>query len=225
MKRALIIGGGPVNIGQFAQELAQKPDLLIAADYGGFYCEQLGIIPQVLMGDFDSLSAPLVDKLMNAGARVVRYPVQKDETDMELALDLAMVEGSSRIHILGGLGLRLDHTLSNIGLFLKALPQKAEVHLLDEAHDITAIDHRIVLTRRAGWAVSLIPLTVKVSGISTSGLLYPLDNASLYLEKSRGIHNQFTAGTAIVEVAEGVLLVILFKESENRQSVLSYEKV
>lgn len=213
MKSALIIGGGPVNIEQLKQELAQKPDMLIAADYGGFYCEQLGIIPQVLMGDFDSLSAPMVDKLMNAGAKVIRFPARKDETDMELALDLAMTEGSSRIHILGGLGRRFDHTLSNIGLLLKALPQKNEVHLLDEVHDITAIDHRIVLSRRAGWAVSLIPLTVEVSGISTSGLLYPLDNASLYLEKSRGIHNQFTAETASIEVAEGILLVILFKES------------
>lgn len=212
MKRTLIIGGGPVNVGLINQELAKKPDLLIAVDYGGFYCDELEIIPQVLIGDFDSLSSPIVDKLMNAGVRVIPYSPRKDETDMELALDLAILEGSSSIIILGGLGRRLDHTLSNMGLLLKALAQKVDVHLLDEAHDITAINHRIVLERRTGWAVSLIPLTVKVSGVTTSGLMYPLDKADLLLEKSRGIHNEFTAEIATVEVTEGILWVILFKE-------------
>jgi thiamine pyrophosphokinase len=213
MKRALIVGGGPVDLGLFQQELAQKPDLLIAADYGGYYCEQLGIIPHILMGDFDSLSAHLVDKLMNTGTKIIPFPLQKDETDMELALDQAIKEGVKRIHILGGLGRRLDHTLSNIGLFLKALAQNVEVHLLDEAHDISAIDHGMVLSRKPGWAVSLIPLTVKVGGVSTSGLLYPLHGADLFLEKSRGVHNEFSAETATIQVAEGVLLVILFRES------------
>ncbi len=213
MKRTLIVGGGPVNMELLNQELAKKPDLLIAADYGGFYFDELGIIPQVLIGDFDSLSSPIVDKLINAGVKVIPYSPQKDETDMELAVDFAILEGSSSIIILGGLGRRLDHTLSNIGLFLKALAHKVEIHLLDEVHDITAIDSRIVLERRTGWAVSLIPLTEKVSGVSTSGLLYPLNKADLFFEKSRGIHNEFIAETAIVEVAEGILLVILFKES------------
>lgn len=212
MKHTLIVGGGPVNAELLNQELKKKPDLLIAADYGGFYCDELGIIPQVLIGDFDSLSSPIVDKLMNAGVKVIPYSPQKNETDMELALELAIREGSSSIHILGGLGRRLDHTLSNIGLFLRALAQKVEVHLLDEAHDITATGHRIVVKRKAGWAVSLIPLTVKVCGVSTSGLLYPLDKADLFLEKSRGIHNEFTAETATIEVKEGILLIILFKE-------------
>jgi thiamine pyrophosphokinase len=213
MKRTLIVGGGPVNMELLNQELAKKPDLLIAADYGGFYFDELGIIPQVLIGDFDSLSSPIVDKLINAGVKVIPYSPQKDETDMELAVDFAILEGSSSINILGGLGRRLDHTLSNIGLFLKALAHKVEIHLLDEVHDITAIDSRIVLERRTGWAVSLIPLTEKVSGVSTSGLLYPLNKADLFFEKSRGIHNEFITETAIVEVAEGILLVILFKES------------
>lgn len=212
MKRALIVGGGPVDIEQFRQELDQKPDLLIAADFGGFYCDKLGIIPEVLMGDFDSLSAPLVDKLMNAGAKIIPYSPRKNETDMELALDLAIAEGCRRIHILGGLGRRLDHTLSNLGLFMKALAQKVEVHLLDETHDITAINESVVLSRKPGWAVSLIPLTIKVSGISTSGLLYPLVDADLFIEKSLGIHNEFTDNTATIRVGQGILLVILFKE-------------
>ena len=212
MKRALIVGGGPVNLELLRQELDQKPDLIIAADFGGYYCAELGIIPEVLMGDFDSLSSLLVDKLMNAGARVIPYPARKDETDMELALDLAITEGSNRIHIVGGLGRRLDHTLSNIGLFLKALAHHVEVHLLDENHDITATSHSAVLSRKPGWAVSLIPLTMKASGIFTTGLLYPLENADLFFEKSRGIHNEFTAETATIQVVEGILLVILFKE-------------
>lgn len=212
MKRTLIVGGGPVNTWQLKQELARRPDLIIAADYGGYYLDELGIIPEVLMGDFDSLSVPLVDKLMNAGANIIPFPPRKNKTDMELAFDLAITEGSTRIDILGGLGRRLDHTLSNCGLFIKALAQKVELHLLDEYHDITATDHSVVLSKKPGWAVSLIPLTGKAGGVSTTGLLYPLDRADLFFEKSLGIHNEFVAETATVQVAEGILLIVLFKE-------------
>ena len=212
MRKALIVGGGPVDTDLLNNEFAKKPDLLIAVDQGGFYLDELGIIPQVLLGDFDSLAAPVVDKLAKSGVRVVRFSPQKEATDMELALDFAINNGAGSINILGGIGGRLDHTLSNIGLLIKALAQNITVHLLDAAHDLTAINRRIILERKPGWAVSLIPLTVKVSGVTTSGLLYPLDRADLFMEKSRGIHNEFTAPAATVELTEGVLLVIFFKE-------------
>ena len=214
MSGTLIVGGGPVATKLLRSELESAPELVIAVDYGGFYLHELGVIPHILMGDLDSLSGLVVDKLTGAGVRVIRYSPQKDETDMELALDFAIAGGAKRINILGGLGRRLDHSLANIGLLFEAAARNVEVHLLDESHDLTAVRRRIVLERRKGWAVSLIPLTVKVSGVTTSGLLYPLDNADLFIEKSRGIHNEFCTDTAVIELAEGLLLVILFKEEQ-----------
>jgi thiamine pyrophosphokinase len=212
MEYTLIVGGGPVNIELLQSELAKKPDLVIAVDYGGSYLYELGIIPQILIGDFDSLTPQIMDKLANAGAKVIPFPPRKDETDMELALNYAITGGSKTAVILGGLGNRYDHTLSNIGLLIRGLNQGVEVHLRDEAHDLIAINHRVILERKPGWAVSLIPLTVKAGGVTTSGLVYPLKEADLFFERSRGIHNEFAAKTATVELTEGVLLVILFKE-------------
>lgn len=212
MKRTLIVGGGPVNPELLQNELNLKPDLVIAADRGGAHLYKQGVFPQVLLGDFDSLASPLVKEFSRTGVRVLQFSPQKDETDMELAVEYAIQNQSETIIILGGLGQRLDHTLSNIGLLLKVLAHNIEIHLLDEEHDITAINRQITLVRRTGWAVSLLPLTLKVVGVTTTGLKFPLNQASLFMEESRGLHNEFIAETATVELTEGNLLIIMFKE-------------
>ncbi len=211
MKKALIVGGGPVLKELLEKELAKKPDLVIGVDGGSSYLYESGDTPQIVIGDLDSLSPGILDKLVQAGVEILRFSPQKDETDMELALDYTIGKAFRSIMILGGLGRRLDHTLANIGLLLKGLNQGVEVWLQDETHLITSVNSRIILQKIPGWAVSLVPLTPKVSGVTTSGLVYPLNNADLFFEKSRGIHNEFAAEVATVEVKEGFLLVVLFQ--------------
>jgi thiamine pyrophosphokinase len=212
MKNVLIVGGGPVSQSQLKWELDEKPDLIIAADRGGDYLAELAVFPQVLIGDFDSLPGLTLSQMKAAGVEIRSYAVAKDYTDLELALNLALQKRAGRIHILGGLGGRIDHTLGNIGLLLQALDQGVETHLLDSNHDITITKDRLGIKNKLGWAVSLIPLTLKVSGVTTTGLAYKLDKAELLLQSTRGIHNEFTEETATIELAEGVLLVICFRE-------------
>jgi thiamine pyrophosphokinase len=211
MKNVLIVGGGPINLAQLKSELELTPTLIIAADRGGAYLNELAVLPMVLIGDFDSLSPETSRSMVEAGVEVKAFPVVKDYTDLELAVDLALERGATGIHILGGLGGRIDHTLGNIGLLLKALDQDIEAHLMDCGHDILVIKDRITLTKRPGWAVSLIPLSLKASGITTTGLAYQLNKADLLFQSTRGIHNEFIAETATVELTQGTLMVITFK--------------
>jgi thiamine pyrophosphokinase len=212
MKRVLIVGGGELDRKLLSHELADGPDLVIAADAGGKYLMDLGTLPQVLVGDFDSLAPDFEEKMKKAGVELLIYPAAKDETDMELAVDLAIARGATEIRILGGTGGRLDHTLGNIGLLLKAYQKGVAASLIDLDQELNITDNQIKLRGRPGKAVSLIPLTPKVTGVTTQGLKFPLDGAELYFFRTRGIHNEFLGDTATVSLAEGILLLITFIE-------------
>ncbi|MCL6591818.1 MAG: thiamine diphosphokinase [Firmicutes bacterium] len=211
MKQAIIVGGGPVSLRQLKEELQTRPDLIVAADHGAEYLLDLGIFPDILIGDLDSLSPPALERIQQHGILTKIYPAQKDQTDLELALDQTIDSGMGRINILGGLGDRLDHTFGNTGLLIKALKHGIEAHLLDRSHDLTVIGRRISLQKRDGWAVSLVPLSETVKGVTTSGLAYPLNHEDLQIDATRGLHNEFAASEATVEIEAGFLLVICFK--------------
>lgn len=215
MKQAIIVGGGPVNPAQLERELTVRPDFLIAADRGASRFMELGLMPDLLVGDMDSLDRPILDRLLAAQVMVKQYPAAKDQSDMELALDLALASGAGRIRIFGGLGGRLDHTLGNLGLLIKALEQGAEASLVGEAQEITPVQQKIVLIAKPGWAVSLIPWTERVTGVTTTGLKFPLRDETLYSNHTRGIHNQFTATTATVTLKSGILLAVSFLEQDS----------
>ena len=219
MKQALIVGGGPVDPAQLREELDRRPALIIAADGGGHPLLAAGRYPQVALGDFDSLPDADRARLAEAGVRMHSFPAAKDETDLELALDLAIDEGATEIRILGGLGRRLDHTLGNIGLLLRAAERGAAARLLDPDHELLLAGTAIRLPARPGWALSLIPLTPRVTGVRTSGLAFPLCGEELYFARPRGIHNQFCAPAASVALDDGILLIILFRETMATDSV------
>ena len=217
MTSVLIVGGGPLDMDQLKAELSRKPDFIVCADRGGGYLLELGLYPDILVGDFDSLPAQqlyLLSKAQeNARTAIRQYPSAKDQTDMELAMDLALDRVPESIRILGGLGGRIDHTLGNIGLLLRALSSGVEAHLLDPKHDLTVTDKKIDLRKQGeDWSVSLVPLTRVVHGVTTVGLKYPLLSESLFLDKTRGIHNEFLDENVTIELKEGILLVVCFRE-------------
>lgn len=212
--RVLIVGGGPVDLDQLSRELAKEPDLIIAADAGGKYLHNLKRLPHILMGDFDSLAPEIVAAISSAGVELLTFPIAKDQTDVELAVDLALARGATEIRIIGGIGERLDHTLGNIGLLLKAHQQGVPAFLIDPRQEVTLTDAAIQIPCEAGMGLSLIPLTLKVSGVTTTGLKFPLDNADLYFHQTLGIHNECTGKTAGVSVKEGILLIVSFREEK-----------
>ena len=210
-KRAVIVANGLLAPETNWPEMLRPDDLLIAADGGGRFFLAAHCVPNYLIGDFDSLALADLDALAAKGVQVLQHPARKDETDLELAVNLALDEGMDDILILAGLGGRLDHTLAN--LMMLALPRlgTARLRLLDGCQELTLLrpgqTHRI--DGKIGDAVSLIPVGGDAKRVTTSGLEYPLLDSSLLFGRTLGVSNQMNAPEATVALYEGLLICVV----------------
>ena len=181
---------------------------VIAADRGLDHAQALGLQVGLAVGDFDSASAAAVVAAEAAGVRVEWHPVDKDATDLELALDAAIALEPARIVVLAGDGGRLDHFLST--LLLLGSSRYAAVTL--DAHLGPARVHVIrgerTLEGKPGELVSLLALHGPAEGVRTEGLVYPLSGETLEPGSSRGVSNAFAMAAARVSVESGVLLAV-----------------
>lgn len=185
-----------------------SPMLVVGVDGGAYHARQMGIKVDVLMGDLDSISEEDYNYYVDAGTKIIKYPEAKDETDTELAVEYAIDKGCTYIYIIGGFGSRIDHSLANIFLLKKMVERGVEGYVVNENNEITLINKNCKLLKEENTKVTLLPLTEKVEGITTKGLLYPLENATLEIGPSRGLSNEFIENIAEVSIKKGLLLVI-----------------
>ena len=205
----VIFAGGTLEPGEAFYKAIAGADMIIAADSGAATALRYGCTPAIVVGDFDSLDEQLVEQLRTGGSRTVSAAIEKDETDTELAVQLAIEQGATEITLLGALGgARFDHTMANVLLLagFDSVPIKIvdgpSVCWLVKGPGNTAIDGQV------GDLLSLLPLTGDASGIRTSGLYYPLQGETLYFGKPRGVSNVLTQEHAEVSLERGLLLVI-----------------
>ena len=196
---------------------ADEVGLVIAADGGWEKAAAIGLLPDLLVGDADSLSEERFAELAAAGVPIERSPVAKDESDAELALLAALRRGATHVIVLGALGgKRFDHTLANVGLLGLPGPGEAEVELLDGTTRVRLLRAPVAgggpascsLSGQIGDLVSLLPVGVPAFGITTEGLLYPLRGETLPPGPARGLSNVRIAADASVTFHQGSLLVI-----------------
>lgn len=206
--KALILTNGEYGDYRFCKELEQY-DFIICADNGMKHARYLGLLPNLIVGDFDS--SPKEDLLYykEKGVKVESFSSVKDETDTEIALDRALEMGIKEITIYGGIGSRLDHTLGNVQLLYKALAKGCTARLMNPYNIVYLINSKIELEGQIGQLVSLLPLSFEVEGVNTVGLAYSLENATFELGKPYGISNYMIKERASVEISKGYLLVIL----------------
>jgi thiamine pyrophosphokinase len=185
-------------------------DLLIAADGGARHCLEAGLHPAFVVGDLDSLEDDQIKQLESWGTSFVRYPVRKDQTDLELALELAIEKGADEIMLLGALGVRWDQTIANI-LLVSTRPSP-RVHIVDGPQELFFLHNggSIELSGQPGDVVSLIPLVGNALGITTADLEYPLKGEDLVFGSTRGVSNVLTAARAQVHLSEGLLLCTIY---------------
>lgn len=181
---------------------------LLCADGGARTALALGLQPEVVVGDLDSLDEAMQARLRVMGCRMVVYPAAKDWTDLELALRLAVEEGASEIVVMGALGGRLDQELANILLLFLPGLKEVPTRIVDDRQEIFVVRSRAEIVGQAGDVVSLIPLGGDVQGIVTEGLLYPLRGEPLVIGPARGISNVMAAQVARVTVRSGTLLIV-----------------
>lgn len=221
---AVIVSGGSIDTGFLAQELApaggRKPgSTIIAADRGLLALMRLHIIPDYIVGDFDSAgNEGLLDaeSLTDSGSTLVRLDPVKDDTDTEAALRIAFERTIGDITIYGATGTRIDHVLGNICILRQQIKKKRQVFLKDP-HNLIGMawpGHPVTIRRaeQYGKYVSVIPAGGPAKGVRLTGFYYPLRDAVLTGTDSLGISNEITADTAEISVREGSLLVIQSKD-------------
>lgn len=208
--RAVVVAAGDIPADEKWGRWIQPGDLIVAADGGAARALARGLVPDVVVGDMDSVPAEVLAMLEAEHVELVRHPRAKDETDLELALCYAAHQGIKEIVVLGALGGRLDHTLSNV--LLLALPELngVTVRIVRGGEEALLVrdGERAALHGQAGDVVSLLPWGGDVRGVTTSGLEWPLEHDTLRFAFSRGVSNVMTGEEAWIEVAEGELMVV-----------------
>lgn len=204
----MIVGNGAIENYRHYDRYTAEASLIICADGGAAHMKLLNARPDLLVGDFDSLSGEELEGFRQSGVEIRRYPTRKDATDTEIAVDTAMDMGCLDITLIGVLGSRMDHSLANVWLLKKMLDRGVAGRIVNEHNEIMLTNSVIKLEREQGWKVTLLPLGCRAEGVTTRGLAYPLDNAAIPLGSSWGVSNEFAGETAEVEVKKGLLLII-----------------
>ena len=185
------------------EAVPQPGDLVIAADGGWETCRRLGITPDLLLGDFDSLGA------VPDFAHIRRVPVEKDDTDMMLAVKEGLAAGRRTFHLYGGMGgERTDHTIANLQTLLYLARRGAQGFLYGERETYTAIcDGSYTWAAREEGILSVFCMGADACGVTISGGQYPLEDAVLTAEFPLGVSNHFIGKPVTVSVRQGALLM------------------
>ena len=188
---------------------------VIAGDRGLEALYQLKIIPNHVVGDFDSVSPEILEFYKKQPKIIFHtYNAEKDNTDTDIALKLAIQMKSSEITILGALGKRMDHAIANIHILKDALGANIPCQILDEHNRIYLVNTEKTLEKDKvyGKYISLIPLTSTVEGLTLTGFKYPLNRYNLPIGTSLGISNEIIEDIAHIEMEKGILIVIESKD-------------
>ena len=200
-----IVTGGPLC----PDNIPERPDkdaLVIAADSGLENARALGIEPSACVGDYDSLGrTPDV----GAGIEVITVPTEKDVTDTQLAVELALQRGATDITIIGGLGGRLDHTLSNLAILEDLVNKRVRATITDGQNRVRLLRNDSTILPRSGYTyVSLLALDPLCKGVEIEGVKYPLKNARLSRTFGYAVSNEITGNCCFISVRKGTLLVV-----------------
>jgi len=208
-KRTIIFANGLLADPALALAAIGPADQLIAADGGLAHMQALGLRPHVLLGDLDSVGANQASRVEANGTRIERFSPHKDQTDLELAVRLAVAEGGADILIFGALGARWDHTLANLLLLAHPDFRAVRLRLIDGLQQIYLIQGQTVIEGRPGDTVSLISLQGNARGVTTTGLEYPLQQGQLVFGSTLGVSNVLLGAEATVRVEEGLVACIV----------------
>lgn len=203
--RALVFAGGVSP--RLSRSDLPAADLVIAADSGVHHALDIGVIPQVIVGDMDSADPDRVGDAVAAGASVISHPTDKDQTDLELALQVAVERGAGALTVVGALGGRVDHQLANIALLGSDRWADQHVDLLDASARLWVVRDRLVLDLPPGATITLLPLGGPAV-VSSDGFRWDLDSQEIEPGSSLGVSNLADANSQTISVTRGVLAAI-----------------
>lgn len=207
MKHCVIIAGGDLH----GEVNVPEDALLICADCGYRHAEKLGLHPDVLMGDFDSYTASLPEH-----CEILRHPAEKDETDTMLAVWYGRDRGCTEFHIYGAFGgARLDHSIANLQMLHHMAEQGLHGTLYDGGTAVTVQTAGTGCYPRTKGYLSLFSLTDECTGLTVTGVKYPLEQGRLTNAFPLGVSNEILAENAEITLESGVLLIVQTDLSPN----------
>lgn len=214
--KTLIVSGGHIDV-EFALMFCKSEswDRIIGVDAGTEFLFRNHILPTDMVGDFDTLAEDILRFYKNRiDVKIRKYRPEKDVTDTQAAVELAVEYGSCEIYILGGTGTRMDHTLANIHVLKIALERGISCSLVDEYNEVTLLKESGIVKKSStyGKYISFIPLTTEVKGLTLRGFKYPLTDCTMRCGDSLGISNEFLEDEASVEFEDGILIMIQSKD-------------
>jgi len=206
MKTAIICNGNITDY-EYGIEIIKKTDYVICADGGTRHAYKMGVIPDMIIGDFDSSDNEYTQYFLKKGVKVEKHPIEKDKTDSHICVLKAM-ELSKEIVLLGATGSRIDHSLANISLLKLGIEKGVKIYIADKKNEVYLVNNEISIKGRSGEFFSLFPLSEKVEGISICGAKYTLENAAIEMGDTLGISNEFKDDVVKIKIKKGYLLVI-----------------
>ncbi len=207
--KAVLFAGAEIERYDFCKEYIQNADVIVCCDGGMRHTRALKIIPDYILGDFDSCKKEDFNYYKELGVKIKTFPTQKDETDMELGLDFALELGVDDIVICGGIGSRFDHTLANAHLLLRLLKKGVRGRLVNEKNCVELIDKNMIVKGKKGDLVSTIPLSMEVTGITLEGFAYPLTDHTLTIDDDIvAVSNVMLQEKCSITIKTGYLFVI-----------------
>ncbi|HIZ17253.1 MAG TPA: thiamine diphosphokinase [Firmicutes bacterium] len=232
MKRCIILAAYKIENEKIPLDIISKGDFIICADGGRCHAEKMGIIPDVILGDFDSspemadgdienvFSAKQIENLddfnnRNIGAKlltkpeIIRLPAEKDDTDTAAAIKLGLDRGCREFYIFGGIGGRIDHTIGNIVLLKYLADNGCRGIIVGDNAEMSMIkDGSVELKRKKYKYLSVLAFGGDAESVTLSGVKYPLQDYNLANNYPLGVSNEITEDTAQISVNRGTLLII-----------------
>lgn len=210
MSRIVIFANGTLTEPDRLRAYLRSADRIFCADGGTHNAQALDLKPEAIIGDLDSLTSELVAEMKAAGVAIEEHPARKDQTDLELAFELAMAEQPDEILLVTALGGRLDQMLANVLLLTRPDYAGVQLTIAEGAQWITLLraHQSLIVEGQLGDTLSLVPLTAIVTGVNIQGVEWPLDEATLSLGSTWSISNRLAGPQATVQIGEGMVFVV-----------------
>lgn len=203
-KRCVIIGGAAIQDYEYQKKHIRGNDFIIVCDSGLRHINELGVSPDLIVGDFDSWQQP-----ENPGAELIVLPCEKDDTDTVFAAKEALNRGFTDIVVLGAVGGRLDHTIGNVGILQYIAEEGGRGLLVDDYSEMTIVGSNAEVIEDNCSYFSLLAIYGDALGVNIQNAKYPLEDAIIRTNYQYGISNEVIPGQkAKVWVEQGNLLLV-----------------
>lgn len=196
--------------------LISRVDAVYAADGGANHCSKLGITPDILIGDLDSIDPFILAGFEDSGVEIYRHPTRKDATDLEISLDFALSKGVQKIWLAGVLGGRWDMSLANIFLAAAEKYRCMQIGILTPDCSMQILhpsSEPFIADGSLGENVSLLPLRNDIHGLTLKGFEYALTNQTVEFGSSRGVSNMIRGKQASIDHTKGIVLCVQFTDN------------